>query len=226
MNTIIFDNPTTVGRAASNWCRDKILQSKARSIFVPAGKTPEALYEVWRAERPTYLKGIDLLQIDDVLTGPKQGMFKKFFDQHLPGFENQLKYIETANQSADLGILGLGLNGHVAFHEPGVDPNFFSGCVKLNDVTCDHLELKRGTWGITYGAGAFNNCKSVLMMVNGASKREILKRFLGGDPTVPAAALLHHPDLTILADREAWPFATSAQSREKLDGKQKENDVA
>src|SRR3954469_22185220 len=113
MNTIISENPTTVGRAAANWCRDKIIQTQARSIYVPAGKTPESLYKVWTVERPSYLNGVDLLQIDDVLTGEKRGMFKKFFDEHLPGYESQMKYIEAANQPAELGILGLGLNGHV-----------------------------------------------------------------------------------------------------------------
>jgi 6-phosphogluconolactonase/glucosamine-6-phosphate isomerase/deaminase len=228
MNTIISDNPTTVGREAAAWCHHKILQHNVRSIFLPAGKTPEALYEVWCAERPSYLNNIDLLQIDDVLTGEKRGMFKSFFDKHLPGYERQLKYIDTANQPAELGMLGLGLNGHVAFHEPGVDSSFFSGCVRLNELTCDHLGLERGTWGITYGAGAFMNCKSILMMVNGSSKREILKRLLAGDPTVPAAALLKHTDLTIIADREAWPTVLPTRNRESEFAirKPKENDVA
>lgn len=205
MNTIICDDSKKFGPMASEWCQEKINSVGARSIFIPAGNTPIPLYEVWRATKPQFLQGIDLLQIDEVLTGSQRGVFKKFFTDHLPEYKKQMKFIDRADQGADLGILGLGLNGHVAFHEPGLPGDFFSGCVRLNEVTCKYLDLAPGTWGLTYGAGAFMKCKSILIMVNGFSKREILTRLLNGDPSVPAAALLKHRDLTILADRDAWP---------------------
>ncbi|MEK7357725.1 MAG: 6-phosphogluconolactonase, partial [Bdellovibrionota bacterium] len=106
---------------------------------------------------------------------------------------------------ADVAILGLGLNGHVAFHEPGLGRDFFSGCVKLSDTTVGQLAAEPETWGITYGAGAFARCRSVCIMVGGASKRDVLKRLLAGDDSLPATALMKHPDLTIFADRAAHP---------------------
>jgi len=203
MKTRLCEGVSDLGRAASQWCEEKIKTHRAHSIYIPAGRTPMALYEVWRRESPAYLSGLELVQIDDVLTGAKRDLFRRFLEENLPGHQKQIKFIGDGSRQADLAVLGLGLNGHVAFHEPGLHQGFYSGCVRLNPVTCDHLELARETWGITYGAGAFVRSRAVLMMVSGGSKREILKRFLAGDPSLPASALLGHPDLTLLADKEA-----------------------
>lgn len=203
MKTRLCEGVSDLGRAASQWCEEKIKTHQAGSIYIPAGRTPMALYEVWRRDNPGYLAGLDLVQIDDILTGPKRGLFRRFLEENLPGHQKQIKFISDGARQAQLAVLGLGLNGHVAFHEPGLDRDFYSGCVRLNAVTCDHLDLARETWGITYGAGAFVRARAVLMMVSGSSKREILKKFLAGDPSLPASALLGHPDLTLLADKEA-----------------------
>lgn len=203
MKTIVCEGVTDLGRASSQWCEEKIGAYGAHSIYIPAGRTPMALYDVWRRENPSYLAGLDLVQIDDVLTGPKRDLFRRFLEENLPAHLKQIKFIKDGSRQADLAILGLGLNGHVAFHEPGVHADFYSGSVRLSQVTCDHLELARDTWGISYGAGAFARARAVLMMVSGASKREILARFRAGDPDLPASALFDHPDLTLIADREA-----------------------
>lgn len=205
MNTIICEESLTLGRAASKWCEERVRRNKVRSAFIPAGNTPIPLYQVWEKERPEYLQGLSLLQIDDVLTGSQKGVFKQFFNEHLPSYRNQLRYIEDAEQIADMAVLGLGVNGHVAFHEPGIDRRFFSGCVQLTPKTCEYLKLESNTWGISYGVDAFIRCQSVLMVVSGKGKREILSRLLKEDRELPATALLQHKDFTLLADRDALP---------------------
>ncbi len=203
MKKIICEETKDLGRAASNWFAEKAKNYHAQSAFVPAGRTPVALYEVWRREKPAYLKGMDLVQVDDVLTGPKKGIFKGFLEQHLPEYQKQIKFIDEGARGADLAVLGLGLNGHVAFHEPGLDTSFFSGSVRLSEITCDHLGLERGTWGVSYGAGAFLRSRAILMIVSGKSKTQILERLLQADPSLPATALIKHADFTLLCDREA-----------------------
>ena len=176
-----------------------------------------ALYDVWRTESPDYLDGMKLIQIDDVMNGHDAGVFKKFFSDHLPGHQKQIEFITNADSRADLAILGLGLNGHVAFHEPGIDDAFYSGCVRLNEITCDHLGLERGTWGISYGAAAFASAKAVLMMVSGSSKADVLARLIDRDPTLPATSLLAHRDFTILADPDALKFVDLRSGGRKFD---------
>lgn len=194
---------TDFGQAASKWCLDSIQKHHAQSIYIPAGNTPIALYKIWQNEQPAYLRNKTLVQIDDVLTGRSKGLFKTFFEEHLPSHTNQIEFIHAAGHQADLAILGLGLNGHVAFHEPGVPEHFYSGCVKLTEITRKNLDLEDPTWGITYGAEAFLRTKAILMMVSGKSKREVVKRLLNRDATLPATRLLSHPNFTLLCDRAA-----------------------
>jgi 6-phosphogluconolactonase/glucosamine-6-phosphate isomerase/deaminase len=203
MKKIVCEEIKALGRVASDWFAEKARHYQAQSAFVPAGRTPEALYEIWRRERPPYLKGMDLVQVDDVLTGPKKGIFKSFLEEHLSAYKRQIKFIDDGLRGADLAVLGLGLNGHVAFHEPGLDESFFSGSVRLSEITCDHLGLERGTWGVSYGAGAFLKSRAILMMVSGSGKRQILERLLHADPSLPATSLTKHSDFTLLCDREA-----------------------
>ena len=186
----------------NNWLSAKKLQHQARSLYLPAGETPKLIYKNWRDNPPEALQGLKLIQIDDVMSGARKDLFKQFFFDELPALADRIEYIENAETQADLGLLGIGLNGHVAFHEPGINQNFYSGCVRLQDVTIKNLELEIGTWGKTYGAGAFQRCKSLLIIAKGIKKKEILLETLNKNPAIPAAALLDHPDVTILSDFE------------------------
>ena len=186
----------------NEWLEQKKLQHHATSLYVPAGETPKLIYKNWREKAPAALAGLKLIQIDDVMTGKRKNLFKDFFREELPAWAGSIEYIDSGSSQADLGLLGIGLNGHVAFHEPGIAQNFYSGCVRLQDITLKNLELEPDTWGKTYGAGAFLKCKSLLLIVKGIKKKEILQKTLASLSKVPASALLSHPDLTILSDFE------------------------
>lgn len=206
MKKIVVQGQNEWVQAASDWLNEKQAQYKAQSLYVPAGETPKPLYRDWELHKPGYLNKMKMIQIDDVLDGEKKNLFKQFFFDELPTYAPKIEYFESGESQADLGILGLGMNGHVAFHEPGLAPNFYSGCVRLQNETLRNLDLANGTWGKTYGVNAFYKCKALLIAVKGVKKKEILLRTLEGGQRlakeVPACALLSHPDLTILTDFE------------------------
>ena len=185
------------------WCEKNIQNLSAKSLFLPAGNTLIPLYEAWEKKAPSYLNGVELFQVDDVITGVKKWVFKDFFQEKLPSFQNQFNYIDSTPKSCELAILGLGLNGHVAFHEPGIDKDFDFGKVTLTDQTCDHLEVPHKTQGLSYGVGTFLKCKKILLVVSGRSKKEILEKLLAKKDNIPAAYLLDHKGLTILVDSAA-----------------------
>jgi 6-phosphogluconolactonase/glucosamine-6-phosphate isomerase/deaminase len=191
---------------AAHWLDEKQARYAAKSIYVPAGETPKPIYHDWELRKPESLNKMQMIQIDDVLDGEKQNIFKQFFQTELPSYASRIEYFDRGQSQADLGILGLGMNGHVAFHEPGLAPNFYSGCVRLQSETLINLGLVSGTWGKTYGAQAFFNCKALLLIVKGEKKKEILLRTLAAATNnsreIPACALLSHQDLTILTDFE------------------------
>jgi glucosamine-6-phosphate deaminase len=201
MELMACNSPEAITSEAHRWCESRIgSDSDAGAIFLPAGSTPIPLYRLWESNRPAYLKNRRLLQIDDVLTGRHRFMFRRFFETNLSSYIDQFVPIESGNDMAQLAILGFGLNGHVAFHEPGLPAEFYSGCVRLSSESRATLKLEDGAWGVTYGLGAFLATKSVLMMVSGAKKKKMFRRFMAEADTFPATFLKRHRDLTVVTD--------------------------
>ncbi len=196
---------------AHQWFMNAYTLDGCRSFYLPAGQTPVPLYQYWQEYLPDFLGQCRLLQIDDVMTGSKKNLFSSFFKEHLSVFQKCLIPPYQEFVQAEAALLGLGRNGHLGFHEPGLPIDLYLACVPLEAVTCDHLKLEISTWGLTYGLKAFMNCKKVLLLVRGKEKQAILREVIKSDsqwPHSPAAYLLHHhPQVTILYDQEADPFS-------------------
>ncbi len=205
MKILKCSNPRDAAIKANEWCEQAVTELQANKMYIPAGNTPKLLYELWEGNRPGYLEGLSLFQIDEVISSTGKGMFEAFFNEHLPTYKQQVNFINEEWSQAEIAVLGLGLNGHVAFHEPNIPRHFTFGRVELADDTCENLNIPNKSWGLSYGLGAFLNCKRILLIVCGKNKKDILQKVLDNNPDVPAAALLSHPGLTILADEAAWP---------------------
>lgn len=183
------------------------VEDHVQNLLLPAGGTPEVFYKEVRENWFYEFQSFKLWQIDDVLNGPQKDCFHKFFKDHLGSLFSNLtgpkeKMIEDGVSYSS--FLGLGVNGHVAFHEPHIPHNFSFGCVELGRETLDYLSLKEGTWGITYGLGTFLKSNSIYMLVKGLHKKDILKRFLEDDPSVPAVELKKHKRLVLMVEDELW----------------------
>ena len=203
MDLVVCKETEEVADFANQWVARQVATGGLKSLYLPAGATPEALYALWRKTRPEYLQALQFVQIDDVLTGKKAGCFRDFFKEQMQPWQKQMSWLERGDQQADAAILGLGLNGHVAFHEPGLPRTFFSGCVRLTDSTCERLDLTPNTWGISYGLAAFLKCREILMIATGPSKREIVQQLLNKAPALPATMLHQHPKFTLLVDHKS-----------------------
>jgi len=111
---------------------------------------------------------------------------------------------------ADLAILGLGRNGHVAFNEPGSSGDGGARVVKLHRETlagADSLfhAAPMPTSGMTLGLKELRASRQIAMLVTGGGKAAILKAIIDQPPTGarPASLLLDHADLTIFCDEDA-----------------------
>lgn len=106
----------------------------------------------------------------------------------------------------DLQLLGIGLDGHIGFNEPC--ENFVKG---TNVVTLDPSTIEANSRffesrddvprkAITMGMKAIMNAKKVLLIANGAAKKEIVNKAFFGPitPFVPASILQLHSDLTVI----------------------------
>ena len=206
MKIELFAGDQGLVRAVNQWITNRVDQYQAKSLALPTGGTPVPLYKGWEKDPPACLHGLELSQLDEVVTGPQTGVFEQFFKDSLPSFKNQFRQFNTLTGPFDLVILGIGMNGHVAFHEPGVPREHVRGVVTVADEDCDAMKMPRGTRADTFGTGSFLKSKAILMLARGGSKRELMTKLLN-DSTAdfPAAYLRNHPDFTILMDADAHP---------------------
>jgi len=109
-------------------------------------------------------------------------------------------------------LLGLGLNGHVAFNEPPSGPATRCRCVRLRRSTRRQNAQDFGgdpdavpERAITLGMAEILAAERILLVVTGAAKAEVLRRALEEPPTpeLPASWLQRHPALSLHADAAA-----------------------
>lgn len=211
------------------------LRAKAEAILLlPAGATPVPLYaELVRRART---KGLDLsrsrlFQLDELL-GVRMDdarSFHAFLVQHLVGplglganfhgldgaagdpageIERHRRTL-SEHAPADLVLLGLGRNGHVAFNEPGSALTDAARVVTLAPTTLEGLRHPFPddcpTRGLTLGLAEIAAGRRIAMLVTGAAKRERLRELQEGRPRSenPATLLASHPRFLVLADPEA-----------------------
>ncbi len=110
----------------------------------------------------------------------------------------------------DLMLVGIGMNGHIGFNEPGTDENFHTHVIALDKIT---LQVSRKYFphetqlekGITMGIQNMLEAKCVILVANGISKSEILKQTIE-DPIsmeIPASMLRKHTNAYLYMDKEA-----------------------
>ncbi|MFC5402208.1 glucosamine-6-phosphate deaminase [Cohnella soli] len=113
----------------------------------------------------------------------------------------------------DVIVLGVGLNGHLGFNEPGCEMDTYSHVVELDDVTRTvsvkyFNEQKNLNHGITLGMKHIMESKDVLLLADGDKKAEIVKATVLGEMTddVPSSLLRRHARFELFVDDKAAAF--------------------
>ncbi|AQQ55236.1 glucosamine-6-phosphate deaminase [Planococcus lenghuensis] len=116
---------------------------------------------------------------------------------------------------AHLQILGIGTNGHIGFNEPGTPEDSLTHCVSLAESTrknnarfFDSPE-QVPTHAITMGIASILKSDKIVLLASGTRKAQAVKTLLEGtiDTGFPASFLRKHPDVTLIADQEAFHLA-------------------
>lgn len=107
-----------------------------------------------------------------------------------------------------LQILGVGLNGHIGFNEPGTSFESRTHIAKLTESTrevnsrfFDSIEDVPKE-ALTMGIGTIMDAEQIVLLVQGDHKKEILKEIIYGEVTedVPASVLQNHPNAVVITD--------------------------
>lgn len=123
----------------------------------------------------------------------------------------------------DLLILGIGLDGHIAFNEPGSDFNSKTRVVKLTEQTRrsnvkNFVSLRQVPHqGITMGLATIMKAGKIVLMAAGERKAKIVGRALKGkiSKAVPASILQRHRDFTVVLDKAAAQELAAGGKREE-----------
>ncbi|MGE5507868.1 MAG: glucosamine-6-phosphate deaminase [Chitinophagales bacterium] len=110
----------------------------------------------------------------------------------------------------DLQVLGIGVNGHIGFNEPGTHLGSGTQILRLRPETVARNEgllggLALPEMAISVGIKTIMHARRLLLLASGAEKAEAVRRALAGPVSeeVPASALQLHPALTVILDAPA-----------------------
>ena len=113
---------------------------------------------------------------------------------------------------ADIQVLGMCRNGHIAFNEPA---EALHPATHVTSLTADTVEANARffesidqvpTLALTMGMGTILSAKKIIILANGKGKHEAIKAMLAGTVTTscPASFLNLHADVTLICDRDAY----------------------
>lgn len=110
----------------------------------------------------------------------------------------------------DIAVLGIGMNGHIGFNEPGVDEDQYCTIVPLDEVTQsvsvkyfgEQLDIKHG---ITLGMKHFFDANEVILIADSLRKADITKAVVEGEITnkVPASLIRKVEGSVLYVDEKA-----------------------
>jgi glucosamine-6-phosphate deaminase len=110
-----------------------------------------------------------------------------------------------------LQVLGIGRNGHIGFNEPGTPRELPAHVADLSATTqLDNAAVFAGsdtpapTRAITQGIATISRADAIVLIATGAAKAAAIGRLSRGEDALdlPASALLHHRDTTVVIDAE------------------------
>lgn len=114
------------------------------------------------------------------------------------------------NGGIDLMIVGIGMNGHIGFNEPGVSFNNYSHVIDLDETTLTvgqkyfktRVPLQKG---ITLGLQHLLESKKAILIANGKKKAEVIEKTVEGEitNTFPASIMQTHINGSVITDEEA-----------------------
>lgn len=124
--------------------------------------------------------------------------------------------VAVKEHPADIQILGIGANGHIAFNEPYTKPEEPTHIALLTARTrADNAAAFKDPslvpqYALTMGIDEILTAKRILLLAMGENKAQAIYDMVMGrdDTSCPAAALRRHPDVTVVLDREAAGLLT------------------
>jgi glucosamine-6-phosphate deaminase len=232
MGIEVFTDEAALAVGAADVICNAVRAESTAVLGLPTGKTPIATY----AEIERRLRAGDAdfgeasaFALDEFAgvepTSP--GTNAVFFRIHLPGplplhlpdptaihLDGEIATFANGVRAAggfDLCVLGIGVNGHIAFNEPPSARDAPARIVDLTQATREaHAEDFGGIErvpdrGMTLGVADILESRKIIVLASGAEKASIVARAIEDRPSaaVPASWLQSHDNVTWMLDAAA-----------------------
>ena len=224
-------------RTAASLVAQSIKNNPTLRIGLAAGHTPIGVYQgLVDLHRSTHLdfSGLEFFSLDEFLGLPSGSSmsYEAFFHQHVfrhvnadPAHIHLLKgeaqgditsYCHSYEQlihdrgGIDVQLLGIGINGHLAFNEP---MSSFRSRTRVSLLSAETRETLSRTfnetavpeWAVTMGLGTIAEARTLLMLAFGKEKAKVIAQAVEGPLTaaIPASSIQLHPNAVVILDPEA-----------------------
>ncbi len=237
MKISVFDDYEDLSKNAADWIISYVIEHPAAVLSFPGGNTPARTYQ--HLVQAVHEGRVDFGQatfigLDEWVGLGREDhgscqhfMYHEFF---IPAGveESQIHFFNA--QAADLAVecrkmdevimslggidfilLGVGVNGHLGFNEPGVSFDTYSHVIELDDDTKRvgqkyFAEPKELSQGITLGMKHIMDADTLMILASGQHKSNVVKQLLTGSVTnaLPVSIILNHSDRYVMLDAEAY----------------------
>ena len=237
MRVIVHPSAETATTAVAEFLIRAIRTEPAIRLALPSGRTPRLMYralvDLARRRRVSFQKA-SIFGLDEFvgLTPRDPRSFAAYFKRELldhvdvdrrrvhlmnsaaRDLSREARRFEHAIASGgglDVVVLGIGVNGHVGFNEPGATLAADTHVVRLLPRTRRGNAQAFGGLrrvpprALSMGVGTIMRARAVILMATGPSKARVIARACVGPVTtrLPASLLQLHPNVVVVLDREA-----------------------
>lgn len=235
MELKIFDTYEILSAAAADLIVDTIKKKPGAVLCFASGDTPKRAYELVaekaKKEKVDFSK-CTFIGLDEWLGVPPHnpGSCHYFLQEYLikplelhseqvnlfdglttdPEIECEKMNQLVTEKRIDLMLVGVGLNGHIGFNEPGTDINSQAHISELDKITVTvgqkyFSDTIAADKGITIGLKQAMGSGTLVMMANGIKKAPVIKRAVEGGISneFPASLLRQHHNSILMIDNEA-----------------------
>jgi glucosamine-6-phosphate deaminase len=234
----VFADAAAVGRALARDVARQVARHPGLVLGLPTGRTPIPFYQ--QLVRLYCAGQIDLsrtttFNLDEFLglTADDPRSYRAFMQRHLFDHVNvparRVHFLDGATRDVrrecgryeraiaraggiDLQILGLGVNGHIGFNEPGRalvakthGTRLTSASRRANMALFGNRLAAVPHHALSMGMATILRARRIVLIATGASKARCVDRMIGGPvtPRLPASFLQLHANAEVWLDRAA-----------------------
>lgn len=230
MEVLVFKNEEEAAQKAFDIVKEELEHGRIKTLGLATGSTPLKLYDKM-TEADLDVSDVTTVNLDEYvgLSGDNEQSYHyymnenlfskvKFKETNLPDgmaedTEEECKRYEAIldRNPIDLQILGLGVNGHIGFNEPGTPFDSLTHQVELTESTREankrffEREEDVPTHALSMGIASILKAKQIILLAFGQAKAEAVKQMVKGTVSedCPASALQHHPNVIVILDEPA-----------------------